>query len=255
MRYDYRENADAANQVVGEIEAQGCKAIAATFFFWNGKGPSNKQKREIKKWYWATTVGSRYSGRDFYRCLPDDLRFFKRLCPNGRAQFRYTPQVDEADVRKSQYAARTGITSAFYTMLMKRGPVSLLDDGLNEIPPERYSTNANRKDRHHIFPRKVLFRANFSPKLYNSICNICLLTAEENQSIGSRKPSSYLVDAWERPFFKRKMARHLIPASDDNGVWMKNVRSGYTTFLRERTAMIVRALEKEAGLRLFIRQK
>ena len=25
---NYRENADAANQVVGEIEAQGCKAIA-----------------------------------------------------------------------------------------------------------------------------------------------------------------------------------------------------------------------------------
>jgi hypothetical protein len=55
-------------------------AMLAYFFYWNkGRGPSVQQKEQIRRWFWATTVGSRYSGRNFLRCLPDDLKFFKRL--------------------------------------------------------------------------------------------------------------------------------------------------------------------------------
>ncbi len=143
-------------------------AILAMFFYWNGRGPSARQREQLRKWFWATTVGSRYSGRDFFRCLPDDLKFFKRLAANPQARFPYKPEVEKIDVRKAQYASRTGITSACYCMLLKRGPVSILDDGLNEIPIDRYSTRANRKDRHHIFPRGLLAALGIPAKLYNS---------------------------------------------------------------------------------------
>lgn len=230
-------------------------AILAYFFFWNGRGPSARQKDQIRRWFWATTVGSRYSGRNFLRCLPEDLKFFKRLANNGSARFVYSPEVEKSDVRKSQFASRTGITSAFYCMLMLRGPVSILDDGLNEIPLEHYSTNANRKDRHHIFPRFVLMGLGVPAKLYNSICNICLLTADENQMIGSTRPRKYLGKVRDTgTYFKRKMERHLLPIDDVSGVWDRNASQGFHRFLRKRTDIICRALEDEAGIRLFRRE-
>lgn len=230
-------------------------AVLALFFFWNGHGPSIRQKEQIKKWFWATAVGSRYSGRNFLRFLPYDVGFVKRLAKNPNARFSYVPEVDQSDVCRAQFASRTGITTAFYCMMLRRRPVSILDNGVNEIPLDHYATAANRKDRHHIFPRAILAAADVPARLYNSICNICLLTAEENQSIGSRRPRSYLGDIEENgTWFKRKMSRHLIPIHEDSGIWHKNFRKGFTGFTRERTCLICRELEKEAGIRLFRRE-
>ena len=229
-------------------------AVLALFFFWNGRGPSATQKEQLRRWFWATAVGGRYSGRNFNRCLPDDVKFFKRLANSGRGRFSYTPEVERIDVRKSQYASRTGITAAYYCMLLRRGPVSILDDGLNPIPLDRYTSAANRKDRHHVFPRAVLARAGLPAALYNSICNICLLTADENQSIGSRRPRSYLAEVKEEgTYFKRKMTKHMIPVHDESGVWRSDVKRGFRQFLQERADMICKGLEAEAGIRLFRR--
>jgi hypothetical protein len=230
-------------------------AMLALFFYWNGQGTSARQKEQLRRWFWATTVGSRYSGSKFFDCLPADLKFFKNLASKRRGvRFTYSPQVEKVDVRKTQYGSRAGIATAYYCMLLRRQPVSIMDDGLNDIPIERYATPANRKDRHHIFPRGQLAANGVASSLYNSIGNICLLTAEENQSIGSQRPSIYLGTAHENAgYFKRKMDRHLIPAGDDSGVWSKNLKAGFTQMLRERTDWICAELEKEAGLRLFRR--
>jgi hypothetical protein len=230
-------------------------AILACFYFWNNRrGPSAKQKQQICKWFWATMVGSRYSGRNFLRCLPEDLKFFKRLTRTPSAKFSYAADVDKIDVRKAQFASRTGITSAFFCMLLRRRPVSILDDGLNEISLDRYSSSAYRNNRHHVFPRAVLISVGTSANLYNSICNICLLTAEENQSIGSRRPRLYLRDVRDGgTYFKRKMERHLLPVHEASGVWTRNIKQGFNRFLKERTELICRALEGEAGIRLFRR--
>jgi hypothetical protein len=227
-------------------------AMLAVFFYWNGQGTSNKQKVQIRRWFWATSVGTRYSSSKFLNCLPADLEFFKRLAHQQGVRFMYSPQVEKGDVCKSLYASRTGIATAFYCMMLRRRPVSILDDGLNDIPIDHYATRANRKDRHHIFPRFLMIGWDVLPARYNSICNICLLTAEENQRIGSRRPRSYLGEARDNAgYFKRKMHRHLIPVDEDSGVWSTNVKAGFNRVLRDRTDWICRELEAEAGIRLF----
>ena len=185
-------------------------------------------------------------------CPRQTSSFFEALARNPVRRFRYDPQVEMVDVRKAQYASRTAITSAVYNMLMRRGPVYLLDKGLNEIPVQRYSTRANRKDRHHIFPRQPLTNAEMPAKLYNSISNVCLLVAEENQKIGFKRPRTYL-DELNGPgsAFRRKINRHLIPVDDVGGVWDRNLKRGFRRFLGKRTMLICDALEDEAGIRLF----
>jgi hypothetical protein len=229
-------------------------SMLAYFYFHNGHGPSPKQAAEIRKWFWATSVGSRYSGRDFNRCVPDDLRFFKGLASSSSGRFSYVPQAEPIDIRRAQYAARTATTSAVYCLLLARGPVYLLGKGLNEIPIDRYSTPANRKDRHHIFPRGIFAGSQIPAKLYNSVANICLLVAEENQRIRAQRPRVYF-DAIHKPgfHFRRKMDRHLIDVSDDSGIWDKNWRRGFKNFLERRSHEICDALEDSAGIRLFRR--
>jgi hypothetical protein len=70
-------------------------SMLALFYFWNGRGPSERQKREIRKWFWATCVGQRYSGGEFLRCIKVDTRFFKDLARNTGVKFNYRPfEVD-----------------------------------------------------------------------------------------------------------------------------------------------------------------
>lgn len=226
-------------------------SMLALFYFWNGRGPSEKQKEQINKWYWATTVGSRYSGRNFLKCLPDDLRYFKKLAKNKNTLFRYSPQAEKIDIRRAQYGSKAGITAAFYCLLFRKRPVSVMDDGLNIIPLERYSTSANRKDKHHIFPRSVLRALDVPVGQINSICNICMLTADENQEIGARRPRLYLEDVGTH--FYKKMKRHMIPSHDDSGIWMPNTKRGFQRFIKERCDLICKELEAEAGIKLFRR--
>lgn len=228
-------------------------SMLALFYFWNGRGPSEHQKREIRKWFWATCFGQRYSGREFLRCVPEDTKFFRRLAHNSREMFHFRPIKDQNHVINTQYASRTGIGCAVYCLLLSRRPVSLKEDGLNEIPRTLYAAPSNRKDRHHIFPRAIM-RDIESASRYNSVVNICLLTSEENRRIGNKQPRRYLSDIQSTTtFFKKKMDRHLIPWDDQSGVWLKNVKHGFTQFIKQRVDMICQAAEREAQIQLFRR--
>ena len=229
-------------------------AMLALFLYWNRGGPSNHQKEQLRKWFWATNVGSRYSGQNFNRCIPEDIKFFKRLAKSQKAKFIYKPQVDHHDVKKDNYTGKTGITCAVCCMLLRRKPVQLNDNGLNDIPVDNFATDTNRKNRHHIYPKALLSWHSIPPKLYNSIANICLLTSTENFGISAKRPRSYLREIKETTtHFKQKMYRHLIPIDEDSGIWETNVRKGYYRFLENRTKMICQALEEEAGIKLFRR--
>lgn len=250
-----RESFSVLNQSF--LYSENMLAVLAAFYFWNRcRNPTSTQKEQIRRWFWATAVGSRYSGRNFSRCLPADLKFFKRLAKNGNGRFDYQPEVDWTDVVRSQYASHSGITTAYYCLMLLRKPVSIRDNGLNLIPVSAYSTLANRKDRHHIFPTAVLAPLGVFARKYNSICNVCLLTAEENQSIGKRRPKSYIGEIRDTSsYFNRKMSRHLIPVDSLSGIWHDQPRKGFEQFVRQRAALICKEFERVAGMRLFRRER
>ena len=228
-------------------------SMLALFYYHNKGGPDQKQKKEVRKWFWATTVASRYSGKNFYKCLEADVEFFEKLAKNNNIRFKTSELAHAYDIRKTQYnSSSSGIGSAFYCLLFQREPVSLLDDGLNNIPITQFSTTSNRKNRHHIFPRGLMNRYNVTHAEYNSLCNICLLTAEENIQIGNSRPSVYLKEARKnKNLFAKKMQHHLISHEGDSGLWEKTIKKGFHRFVREREELLRKAIEKEAGIKLF----
>lgn len=228
-------------------------SMLALFYYYNRKGPDQKQKVEIRKWFWATTVASRYSGRNFYKCLKADVAFFERLAKNKNARFKTEELAHAYDIRKTSYdSTSSGIGSAFYCLLFQKKPANLLDDGLNIIPLAQFTTAINKKNRHHIFPRSLMTHNKVNHSDYNSLCNICLLTVEENTQIGNNKPSDYLKESRKKTvLFAKKMGHHLIPYDDKSGLWEKNIKKGFHQFVRQRQELIIRTMEQGAGIRLF----
>lgn len=224
-------------------------ATLTLFFYHIGHGqPSPRQMRELRKWYWATGVGQRYTGRGYNQNIQRDVTFFRHLAGRRPVSFTFRDLVPKTDLKNSDYSRRSGLTDAFFCLLFTRQP-RYLENG-SRLPFD-YSTRANRKDKHHIFPRDLLKRNGFNDKQYNSLTNVCFIVARENQSIGSKKPVDYLEAFRHRRHFGKVMSGHLIPHRRDSALWDGQVRRAYKAFQAERLELVCKAFTREAGIRLF----
>ena len=221
----------------------------ALFFFHNGMSqPTPRQARELRKWFWATGVGQRYVGRGFRRNIIKDSEFFRALATKRGERFIFRDFVPRSEVKNSDYSRRSALTNSFFCLLSVHQPL-FLENG-DRIPLE-YSTRADRKDKHHIFPRALLKRHGFTDRQYNSICNVCFIVARENQSIGSNEPQTYLDEYRGRRCFSRVMKSHLVPYHRKGAIWNGNVRRAYKQFQDERLDVLCRAFERQALIKLF----
>ena len=239
----------------GFLPSVNMLSTLSVFFFHHPSPPNALQAREIRKWFWVTGVAKRYSGAGYHRNLVADAKLFQDLALGKRRVFTFKERLDPVlTVQAEQYNAQSARTRAFFCLLASKKP-RYLDNG-NEIPlgPAALSP-ASKTHRHHIFPRARLRQCGFSPSAYNSLCNLCFLVAEDNHSIGSRLPGSYLADfkSTAKAHFASAMKRHLIPVSNGSGVWQPGVKSAYKQFRTERLKLICKEFEKAAGIRIFQR--
>lgn len=233
----------------GLLPSEYMIATLAVFFYHHSAQPTSAQRQELDKWFWATAVGQRYSGRGFRDNILRDASFFTRLARKGRARFTFDNLPDYSDVGRAVYGQRSSIADAFYCLLISRSPLYLADG--EKMPVDFYASQGSRKHKHHIFPRDLLRKHGVSSKKANSIVNICFVPARDNSIFGARRPSVYLDEFRGRRHFKRVLRSHLIPDGDGNGLWDGNIPRGYKTFLAQRTKAICRAFETAAGCKLF----
>jgi hypothetical protein len=224
--------------------------VLAYFFHANHRAqPSGKQRREIRKWFWATGVGRRYTGRGYYDNIRKDVEFFGRLGRRRHGCFTLPDRIPADEIRRADYTASGSLGAAFFLLLAHKAP-RYLETG-NAMLLDQTAALANRKDKHHIFPRALLRRNRFSNREANSLTNICYLVAEENWSIGSNKPCNYLKEFRHRRHFASVMRSHLIPHHRESPLWSGSVRPAYRRFQRERLDLICAAFNRAAGMKLF----
>lgn len=251
LMYGYEEAADFLVHTFGltnanQLPSENIFSILAYFFYLRGARATSSQIKEIKKWFWHTSCGNRYSGREFYDNISDDIKFFQRLS-KGSARYMIRSKIQPLDFLKSDY--RTGAaTSAYFLMLRKNRP-KYLSNG-HDMILDNHSSISNRKDRHHIFPSALLRRQKINSKWVNSIVNICYLASDENQSVSDDHPCIYLLDFKRKKHFSRVMKNHLIPYRSDSPVW-NHKKEAYVLFLNLRAKEILRNIEKLAGASIF----
>lgn len=224
--------------------------VLAYFFHANHRAqPSARQRHEIRKWFWATGVGRRYAGRGYYANIRDDIDFFQRLGRRHKGKFTMADKIPADEIRRADYGASGSLGAALFLLLAHKKP-RYLENGEAMLLDETAALG-NRKDKHHIFPRALLLRQGFTNREANSLTNICYIVAEENQSIGSKKPCVYLEDFRRRRHFASVMKGHLIPHQRDQAIWSSSIRSAYRQFQRERLDMLCAEFNRVAGMKLF----
>lgn len=255
LQYGYEEAVDflVNTMNVNNLEllpSQNIYSILSYFFFLNQSRAKPNQIIEIKKWFWHTACGDRYSGSGFNKNIPDDIKFFQRLANSKNSKYFITDKVLPIDFLKSNYK-NTGAssTNAYFIMLRLKRPKYLLNG--QEMLLDNTSSISNRKDRHHIFPNAFLKCRNVNEKWVNSIANICYLESDENQSISDRHPKDYLQAYKNLKHFGSVMKSHLIPYDRISPVWEKDFRKAFIGFLNIRGKLIISEIERLAGGRIF----
>ncbi|RYG32035.1 MAG: hypothetical protein EON93_11945 [Burkholderiales bacterium] len=229
--------------------------LLTLYFVHRGKKrPPSAAAKRLDAWFWHAAVSDRYSGRGYRQNLLDDARFMARLAESPNAKQAPRSPVDLYRLRRSEYAAGSSLSRAYFALLALQQPRYLEDGGL--VPGHAYASVANRPDKHHIFPRQHLVHHGFTSRDFNAIPNVCLIVARENQRIGAKAPRAYLqIGAISHSKRARSAAfkSHLIPGDADSGLWDENARAGFESFVEQRTEKIANAFEKRAGVTLFRR--
>jgi len=229
-------------------------ATLAVFFYHHVGQPNGAQTAEIRKWFWATGVAQRYSGRGYHRNIVADAKFFQALALGTKKRFLFRELLDPVlDIQAAEYGARSARTRAFFCLLASLKP-QYLENGEMIALDHGVVSHANRRHRHHIFPQAQM-KNHYSARTYNSLCNICFLVSRDNLKIGKRLPRSYLAEYRDsgRRQFGGVMRSHLIPGGNNSGVWEHGVVSAFKQFRKERLALICAQFEKAAGIKLFRR--
>lgn len=220
--------------------------LLSVFFYHKNGRAGAYQSAELKKWFWHTAIGERYSGANFNRNIPKDITFMVKLAEGKKVRYIVEQKIDPLDFLKRDYSRRKSAAVRGYYLMLKHKNPRYLDNG-EKMLMEEFAAISNRRDRHHIFSQK-LFR-NSTSKWKHSLANICLLASDNNQSIGGNYPAVYLKPYRAKKFFKSVMKSHLIPTC--NGLWQKSIKAGFKEFINARAPIIIAEIERLAGAKIF----
>ena len=70
---------------VSELPSQTLLTVLSIFFYYNSKPIDERQKRELNKWFWRSSLSSRYIGSGYNRNIGPDAAAMQRLAMHGTA--------------------------------------------------------------------------------------------------------------------------------------------------------------------------
>ncbi|MCY3926180.1 MAG: hypothetical protein OXG52_11875 [bacterium] len=183
-------------------------------------------------WYVHSFLWGRYSGSTETR-LQRDLIALEEAGVNGLIA-EMELWRGGLEVRPDDFAGST-VGARFYPLLYILTRVNESRDLLNGLQLSHGMLGAHSKlHRHHIFPKKRLYNANYYRAQVNALANFCFLTAESNYAISASDPAVYLAKAEEdNPGVLRSQ---WVP--DDEALWSMD---RYPDFLAARRTLLAEA--------------
>lgn len=150
--------------------------------------PTSEQRDQIMQWIWRTFFSRRYSKR--LEQLNDDIRHMRNLRDGVNSQLgSFAVDLDKTFFASSQFNLRSVNTKAFVLLLASQGPLSFISG--SPVSLGQVLREANKKEFHHVFPRKHLLARGEHPAKINSLVNFAMINRGENNRLGGVQPSLY----------------------------------------------------------------
>ncbi len=115
-------------------------------------------------------------------------------------------------------------------MLASEGPLNFINGSPVSVEP--VLRNCNKKEFHHVYPRKFLSESGVHNKDINSLLNFVVLSKADNNKLGGAAPSSYRKIM---PDSEESVRRILIKAICPEDIF----HDDYLRFFKEREEKLV----------------
>ncbi len=156
----------------------------------NGQLYTDKQRRQLIKWFWRSCFSRRYSSgvNDAHR---SDLTAMAKLRTDEDTDIcSFKCDISTAFFLTNQFSISSVNTKTFIVMLASNAPQSFISGA--KVDLSTTLKQASSKEFHHIFPDKYLQRSGKEKKEIYPLANFCFLNNADNQKIKDKAPSDYV---------------------------------------------------------------
>ncbi|MET8258366.1 DUF262 domain-containing protein [Micromonospora sp. NPDC005205] len=245
----------AADFLATEIGVPGSKALpyvnqfaVLSELFRRIPYPTSAQYKEIRKWFWSTTLSTYFGGWNTGQMASDLVAVASFAAGEQEAINVATVNPTASIWVNRDFRANSATAKMAALMLGHQGPVDLVNGMKIDVGKSLYW--GNDKEFHHFFPRAYLQRKGYKgskARKINAIANIVYLTSWSNIRIKDNAPSEYLQrieDEVGTQVLRERLERLLV--SED--AYKAAMADDYEAFLTIRAADLhKRALELTGG--------
>ncbi len=164
--------------------------IVITSAVFSGEGTlSAEAVTRLRQWFWRSAFSQHYRGASESFVSKDiaSVRGFVAGADGDASDFGEMPSADV--IARTAFRSNNSRSRAVVLALASQNPRNLTNGAAIDVAEALSSFN--KKQFHHVYPKAHLRRVN-SPGEHNSLANICMLAASENQKISDTDPTAYL---------------------------------------------------------------
>ncbi|QIA30032.1 DUF262 domain-containing protein [Flavonifractor plautii] len=153
----------------------------------NGQLYTDKQRRQLIKWFWRSCFSRRYSS-GVNSAHQSDLAAMTKLRADENFDISsFKCEITPAFFVDNQFNVNTVNTKTFIAMLASNSPRSFISGANVDLTVTLKQSST--KEFHHIFPDKYLQRLGKNRKEIYPLVNFCFLNNADNQKIKDKAPS------------------------------------------------------------------
>jgi hypothetical protein len=207
--------------------------------------PSSEQYRQIRRWFWRTTLASYFGGWNTGQMNADRLAVWNFA--HGLTQSIENSAVIPGETIWSlrEFRSNSAISKMLALMLGHHQPVDLVTG--QKIDVAHALAWSNDKEFHHFFPREYLLKNGYSAGRANAIANIIMLTSISNIQIKDKAPSEYL-SAIAAQIGEDELIRRLDTCLITDEAYLAALDNDYEAYLSLRSRHLQQLAQRLAGV-------
>lgn len=214
--------------------------LIALAYYGHKRGYSLKSKESQRLRYWLLVANAkgRYSRGSSETLLDQDLA---TLRDGGSAQElidRLRQQVGRLEIEAEELEGRNRRSALFKTMFLAFRAGGAKDWRSTLAIALDHSGSEHKLQFHHIFPKAVLRKADYTARKADDIANLSFIAGKTNRQISDKAPIHYLPPMIEKSG-AAAFASQCIPTDEAH-----LAVDAYEDFLRRRRAMIAKRLNE-----------
>ena len=216
--------------------------VPLAYFYYknNMKRENPTQKELLKKWFWFVGLSRGYDSAVEGR-IEKDLKEFDKILNGKEPLFSYSISWDKLkeSIMNEKFSLNSAFCKTILSLYSYNNPLNFSDS--ESVQFSSYSS-LNKKNLHHVFPRKYIKDNLPHLKEYtHKVVNLCFIPADQNIEISADPPKEYF-DRFKiiNKKFNESLESHFITDLKDFGI----EENDFEKFLEKRANIIKKTFEK-----------